>query len=160
MRCSLGLGITAVAAVVTASAAPLHAAERVALAHSVFVERAIPAADGRLSRVLEPARALRKGDRLVYVVAWRTAGRQAEGERFTITNPLPRSVAYQRSADGREEVSIDGGRTWGQIGNLRVRDDGGWRNASAEDVTHVRWNVPRELAQAGSGRLTFSGIVR
>ncbi len=155
MRCSPGFGAATIAAVM-ASATPLHATERVALAHSVFVERAIPAADGRLSRVLEPARALRKGDRLVYVVAWR-ADRSV---RFIITNPLPRSVAYQRSANGREEVSTDGGTTWGKLGELRVRDDGSWRNASAEDVTHVRWSVPREIAQAGSGRLTFSGIVR
>ncbi len=155
MCCNLGFGAATIAAVM-ASTAPLHAAERVALEHSVFVERAIPAADGRLSRVLEPARTLRKGDRLVYVVAWRAD----RSDRFIITNPLPRTVAYQRSANGREEVSTDGGNTWGQLGELRVRDDGGWRNASAEDVTHVRWSVPRELALAGSGRLTFSGIVR
>ena len=164
MRGSLIWGITTIAAMMAGSA-PLQGAakgnaERVALAHSVFVERAVPGTGGRLSRVLEPARALRKGDRLVYVVAWRTAGHRAEGQDFTITNPLPRAVSYQRSANGAEQVSIDGGRTWGQLDDLRVRDDAGWRDASAEDVTHVRWNVPRRAAQAGSGRLTFSGIVR
>ena len=157
----VGLAPLALAAATLLGSTPLHAAAqgnlaRVALAHSVFVERAIPAADGRTAKVLEPARTLRRGDRLVYVVAWKAA----RSDRFTITNPLPRAVAYQRSADGREDVSIDGGRTWGQLAGLRIRDDGGWRNASAEDVTHVRWRVPRQLALAGSGRLTFSGIVR
>ena len=66
-----------VAAAVLAGTAPLHAAERVALEHSVFVEREISAADGRVARVLEPARALRRGDRLVYVVAWRSVGGRA-----------------------------------------------------------------------------------
>lgn len=164
MRRNVILGTATIAAALAASA-PAEAAargsgERVALVHSVFVERAVPGAGGRSSRVLEPARALRKGDRLVYVVAWRTAGRQAQGHDFTITNPLPRTVSYQRSANGAEQVSIDGGRSWGQLEDLRVRDDAGWRGASAEDVTHVRWSVPRRAAQAGSGRLTFSGIVR
>ena len=157
----VALAPLALAAATLLGSTPLHAgpqgsAERVALAHSVFVERAIPAADGRMARVLEPARTLRRGDRLVYIVAWKAT----RSDRFTITNPLPRSVSYQRSADGREEVSTDSGRTWGQLAALRVHDNDGWRNASAEDVTHVRWRVPKQLALAGSGRLTFSGIVR
>lgn len=146
----------AVLAAMLAGAAPLHAASPVALEHSVFVEREISAGDGRSARVLEPARVLRRGDRLVYVVAWKAD----KPGRFTIVNPLPRAVAYQRSANGLEEVSTDGGRTWGQLAELRIREDGTWRGASAEDVTHVRWQMPKQLAVAGSGRLTFSGIVR
>ena len=133
-------------------AAPLAAAERVAVKHSVFVEREVEAPGGRAARVLEPARALRRGDRVVYFVAWRAA----DGETFTITNPLPATVAYQRTANGFEDVSVDGGRTWGKLGELRI----GGRDATAEDVTHVRWRVPRQVALAGSGRLTWSGVVR
>jgi hypothetical protein len=140
----------AVAAIVAAH--PAVAADNVAIAHTVFVERGSPGS----GRVLEPARALRRGDRVVYVVSWRAA----EPERFTITNPLPRSVAYQGSADGREDVSTDGGRTWGKLGDLRVRDGNVWRDATPEDVTHVRWQVPRQLALAGRGQVTWSAIVR
>jgi hypothetical protein len=132
-------------------AAPALAAERVALSHDVFVERA-----GEDGRVLEPARNLHRGERVVYVVSWRAAA----GERFTITNPLPRTVAYQGSADGAEQVSVDGGATWGKLAELRVRDGAGWRDATPEDVTHLRWQVPRALALAGSGSLTWCACVR
>ena len=134
-----------------AMATPTLAAERVSVAQSVFVER-----DGESGRVIEPARTLRRGERVIYMVSWRAAA----AERFTITNPLPRTVAYQGSADGTEQVSVDGGATWGKLEALRVRDGSRWRDATPEDVTHIRWQVPRTLALAGSGSLTWSAIVR
>ena len=134
------------------------AAAPVAVANSVYVEREISIGNGSSTRVLEPARTLRRGDRLVYVVSWRAP--QARGEHLTITNPLPRTIAYERSAGGDEDVSVDGGRSWGKLDRLRFRDGSVWRYATPEDVTHIRWIVPPQLALAGSGRLTWSGIVR
>jgi hypothetical protein len=136
------------------ASAPAWAAEPVAVANSVYVEREAAGSN----RVLEPAGELRRGDRLVYVVSWKAA--QGRAEQFTITNPLPRTIAYQRSAGGAEEVSVDGGRTWGKLDALRIRDGAGWRDASPEDVTHVRWRIPAQVAIAGRGSLTWSGIVR
>jgi hypothetical protein len=138
--------------------APLAQAAPVTIANTVFVEREVAIGNGSSAKVLEPARTLRRGDRLVYVVSWRAP--QARGEHLTITNPLPRTIAYERSADGDEDVSVDGGRSWGKLDALRVRDGSVWRYATPQDVTHVRWNVPPQLALAGSGRLTWSGIVR
>jgi hypothetical protein len=85
----------------------------------------------------------------VTIISWR----QASGS-FTVTNPVPRHLAYQGSAVDDEEVSVDGGRTWGRIGELSI----GARQATAEDVTHVRWHVP--AARASAGRIAYSGIVR
>lgn len=135
------LGVAARTAVQTVPA--------VSVDSSIFVERG--SADS--GRLLQPASQLRRGDRVVYVVSWYRLG-GAGG--FVVTNPLPRTVYYQRSASGTEEVSVDGGRTWGKLGALRV----GSRIATAEDVTHVRWRVaPHEAAQ-GSGRIAYSAIVR
>ena len=145
-----------------ASLAPAtaHAAERVQLASDVFVERFVPGPGGRLSRVLERPAALHPGDRLIFVVNWKA--RAAGGSRdFTVTNPLPRSVAYQRSIEADEEVSIDGGANWGRIEDLHLRDeDGRARHATPEDVTHVRWRVPARVAVLGSGQITYRGVVR
>ncbi len=138
--------------------APLAHAAPVTVANTVYVEREVAIGNGGVARVLEPAQSLRRGDRLVYVVSWRAP--QARGEHLTITNPLPRTIAYERSASGDEDVSVDGGRSWGKLDALRFRDGMVWRFATPQDVTHIRWKVPPQLALAGSGRLTWSGIVR
>ncbi len=129
---------------VAAFAAPL-----VAIDSAVFVERLRPGA----VRLLEPARQLKRGDRLVYVVSWQRLG--GDGG-FTVTNPLPRAVYFQRSAAGDEDVSIDGGKRWGKLEGLRI----GARIATPEDVTHLRWRVAPEQAAKGTGRITYSAIVR
>jgi hypothetical protein len=131
------------------AAAPALANPGVALDSAVFVERTEP---GNV-RNLEPASRLSRGDRVVTIVSWR---RDAGNGGFTLINPLPRAVAYQASARDDEQVSVDGGRTWGRLGELRL----GERFATAEDVTHLRWRVPAGQAAARVGRIAYSGIVR
>lgn len=121
----------------------------VALDSAVFVETMSP---GNVRR-LEPAARLSRGDRVVTVLSWQRLGPSRSAAGLTLVNPLPRAIAYQASGSDSEEVSTDGGRTWGQIGSLRF----GNRLATPEDVTHVRWRLP---ATAGSGRIAYSGIVR
>lgn len=125
------------------------AAPNVATNSAVFVERL----ESDTVRRLEPADRLARGDRVVTIVTWYRLGGAGA---FTITNSLPRSIAYQKSARGDEEVSVDGGRSWGRLADLRV----GSRNATPEDVTHVRWRIPAERAQFGKGHIAYSGIVR
>jgi hypothetical protein len=121
----------------------------VAMDSAVFIERAQP--DN--SRSLVPASRLSRGDRVITVLTWYRMG--GDGG-FTITNPLPRAIAYQSSARDNQEVSVDGGRSWGTLGDLRI----GPRLATPEDVTHVRWRVQPGLAAQGRGQIAFSGIVR
>ncbi|KPF83461.1 hypothetical protein [Novosphingobium sp. AAP93] len=147
------------AMVVAGALAPgaAHAAGGVQFASDVFVERFQPAPGGRTARILERADQLRPGDRVIFVVNW--SGRKDGG--FTVTNPLPRTIAFAGGADGAQEVSVDGGRTWGALGALTVRDAyGRQRQAHAEDVTHLRWRIPTQLALAGTGQMTWRGVVR
>ncbi len=148
------ISAAALLAISTMAALPhtAQAAPSVALDSSVFVER-VSDDGGNVVRSLERAQALRSGDRVVTVVTWYRLG--GDGA-FTLTNPVPRGVYYQGSADGSEQVSIDGGRSWGRIGELRL----GNRFATVEDVTHVRWNVPAGQVASGRGRIAYAGIVR
>lgn len=133
-----GLAITLAQA---ASAQPAVATDS-----AVFVERE----QHGTGRMLEPADRLSRGDRVVTVVRW---FRMGGGGGFTLTNPLPRTISYQASARDDQEVSVDGGRTWGRLGELRIAG----HVATPEDVTHMRWRIP---AGSGQGRIAYSGIVR
>ncbi|KUR70714.1 hypothetical protein AQZ52_12755 [Novosphingobium fuchskuhlense] len=134
-----------------------HAAAGMQFASDVFVERFQPAPGGRTARILERADQLRPGDRVIFVVNW--SGRKDGG--FTVTNPLPRTIAFAGATDETQEVSVDGGRTWGALEALTVHDAAGRaRPAHAEDVTHLRWRIPAPQALAGAGQMTWRGVVR
>ena len=148
MACSTPWGaFAAVALVGGALPAAAHAAPAVATQSAVYVERLQP--DAR--RRLEPASRLCRGDRIITVVNW---SRATGTGPFVITNPLPSSVAYQSSAWDDQDVSVDGGRTWGRLGALRV----GNRFATPEDVTHMRWRISGQ--ERRRGQIAYSGIVR
>ena len=149
------LPIIAATAFAAAIAAPLHADAGVILNSAVFVERSDGAAHAR--RFIEPASLLNRGDNVVMVLDWH-AHRQSNG--FVLTSPIPGTLKFQRSSRDNQEVSVDGGKSWGQIGQLRVADGGAWRFATPEDVTHIRWRIPADMATRGSGRVTYRALVR
>lgn len=140
---TLAIGVT------FTSPASAQGTPTVATDSAVYVERVGPDA----SRHLEPARQFAHGDRVVTVVRWYRMG--GDGG-FVITNPLPASMTYQESASDAQEVSVDGGRTWGRLEDLRV----GNRRAAPADVTHVRWRIPSSSAARGRGEIAYAGIVR
>ncbi len=150
----LGLALASIAAIAPCCA---DAAGPVQFASDVFVERFQATPSGRVARTLERVERLQQGDRVIFVVNWKAA-RTSE---FTVTNPMPRAVSFQRSAAGDEEVSVDGGRTWGDLSALTIREaDGAMRHAVPEDVTHLRWRIPSVLAAQGEGQMIYRGIVR
>jgi hypothetical protein len=140
MRFGLVIGSLACLA---ASAA--FAQSAVDISRSVYIERNAGGA-----RAIEPASTLRKGDKVVLVVEWR-----ADDARrgFTVQSAVPRDLAFQRAGSDTVEMSIDGGRSWGRLGGLKVGD----RLASVEDVTHLRWRV---AAGSDRGMLSYSAVVR
>ncbi len=138
-------------------AAPAAAKPDVALDSSVYVERIGHTDDGRILRRIEPASRLVRGDKVVLVVEWRT---DAEGRPFAVTSPIPVTLKFQRSGHEGEQVSVDGGASWGELGEIKVREGSATRLASAADVTHVRWQVSSREASRGSGRITYSAVVR
>ncbi|OJW63577.1 MAG: hypothetical protein BGO57_15350 [Sphingomonadales bacterium 63-6] len=138
-------------------ATPTMAKRPVSLDSAVFVERLGHTNDGRVERWIEPARQLKRGDRLVLVVEWQSV---PDAKGFAVTSPIPRSIAFQDASSDAVEVSVDGGKSWGRLGELKATDGLGSRLATAEDVTHLRWRVNPDDARRGTGRVTYSAIVR
>ncbi len=147
------------AAATAAAPALAQSANPVQLNSDVLVERTITE-NGQTRVMLEEPRAVIPGDTLVFVLRYENTGRQA-ATNFVITNPLPQAVRYTGTVDAGASVSIDGGRNWGLLSELRVRDaDGTMRPARAEEVTHIRWAFAQPIAAGQTGRLMFRGIVR
>ncbi len=136
------------------------AASVLKLSSNVFVESTITLSDGSNKAVLNKPTTVLPGDNLVFVVKY-TNTSPKPASNLLVTNPLPAPVIYNGSHDGNEEVSVDGGNSWGVLSALFVIEtDGTSRPASMRDVTHVRWEITDTLAPGESGKLIFRGIVR
>ncbi|MCW5647536.1 MAG: DUF11 domain-containing protein [Sphingopyxis sp.] len=136
------------------------AANHVALANDVFVERVTTDTQGKQRILLEEPKVVVPGDRLVFVLNYRNAGAQP-ADKFVITNPLPDAVRFADAGDTRPLVSVDGGQGWGRLDELTVaQPDGTRRPAQPADVTHLRWAFQKPIPAGASGKLMFRGVVK
>ena len=136
------------------------AANEVALSSEVFVERTKQDAAGKPQTVREKPEVVTPGDKLVFVLRYSNGGAQPASD-FTVTNPIPAAVAYTAAEGAGSTVSVDGGKTWGQLGSLKVAlPDGTSRAALASDVTHVRWRFAQPIPAKSGGEVSFRGVVR
>ncbi|OZA93829.1 MAG: hypothetical protein B7X57_03695 [Erythrobacter sp. 34-65-8] len=125
----------------------------VEISRAVFIERKAAVAPGRMALSLEPATTLKRGDVVVLMLEWTAPGRP---DAFVVSSRVPRDLAFRRSGGMNPQVSTDGGKSWGELGTLRI----GQRKATPEDVTHLRWHVSDTEAALGRGTMTYSAIVR
>jgi uncharacterized repeat protein (TIGR01451 family) len=136
------------------------AQSQVALNSEIFVERESRDASGAARTTLETPGVVTPGDRLVFVLTYRNNGSAAATD-FVITNPIPDSVEYAGSNSAGAVHSIDGGRNWGALAALTVRDaQGNSRPATFADVTHVRWTFAQPIPAGSGGEVRFRGIVK
>lgn len=136
------------------------AANNVALSSDVFVERKVEKPDGKTAVLLEKPKTVLPGDNLVFVVKYKNVGK-APATDFSVTNPLPKAVAFNGTSDGAEIVSIDGGKNWGSLSTLKyTRKNGEVRPALMSDVTHIKWKFNRTLSVGSEGKLVFRGTVK
>jgi uncharacterized repeat protein (TIGR01451 family) len=136
------------------------AQNQVALNSEVFVERTTRDASGAARVALEPPGVVTPGDPLVFVLRYHNNG-SAPAADFVVTNPIPESVGFLGTESAGAVYSVDGGRTWGALAALTVRNpDGTSRAATQADVTHVRWQLAQAIPAGGRGELRFRGVVK
>jgi uncharacterized repeat protein (TIGR01451 family) len=140
--------------------AAANAADEVALSSQIFVEKTVTDARGEAKTVRQVPAIVTPGDRLVFVLAYKNGG-TAPATGFTVTNPIPASVSFASVDAAGAELSIDGGKSWGQLSALKVAAaDGTRRPAVVADVTHIRWSFSRPIPVGGNGELSFRGTVK
>lgn len=149
--------VSVLAGLALAVSAPAAAKDTVALSGKVQVERTITE-NGETKKVLVAPEGVVPGDRLLFATSYENAGSEAV-ENFVVTNPLPSAIRLA-DADPTFDVSVDGGKTFGNLASLQVDEpEKGLRAAEARDVTHIRWTLKR-LEPGVKGSLNYYGIVR
>jgi uncharacterized repeat protein (TIGR01451 family) len=151
----------AAAALAAILATPAFAGGPLQVASKVLTEKKTAAADGTTRVALVPAKKVVPGDKVVFVLDYTNTGAQPLGN-VVLDNPVPQQLAYRSAAPGSPapEVSVDG-KTYGELGTLRVRTaTGGMRAASADDVTNVRWRLTSPITAGSHGQLAFQAVLK
>lgn len=157
---TLSTGRTLLIAALVAFGTAAAAVAQVSVENKVFVETFVTASDGTMERQLKPANTVLPGDRLVYVISYRNAGKQPSAD-FVITNPIASTIEFIGEETAGAEMSTDGGKTYGQLIQMRITNpDGSQRAARRSDVTHLRWRLPGAVAPGASGQVTFKARLK
>lgn len=129
------------------------------LLDSVVLSEQLGVVNGKPQTVLKTPGTVLPGDKLVFRTRYRNEGK-APATKVVVSNPLPAGVAFAGQASPGSDFSVDGGRTFGAFGALKVHDvSGATRAATVADVTTIRWTVAT-IAPGASGTLSYRGIVR
>ena len=151
----------ALGAAVVLCAGMAHAAGKLEISNAVFQEIEVQTEDGRTERRQVPASRVVPGNEVIYVISYRNVG-DGPVANVAITNPVPAELTFVGSAGALpvSEFSVDQGAAFGALAELTVPGpDGTPRQATANDVTHLRWNLP-ELPAGSDGAVSFTARVR
>ena len=153
----LFLTLIAAAGLAFAPKAALAQPGQVGLQGDVKLEKTVTE-NGKTEKVLADTKVVVPGDRLLSTSFVNNGATPVE--QFVVTNPLPSAVVLAPESAAGLDVSVDGGKTYGRLADLKVADgNGGQRAAEATDVTHVRWIIPT-IAPRQQGKVEFYAIVR
>ncbi len=133
------------------------------LLSSASVERVVSMEyeDGSTETEYVPVEAVEPGEELAYVVSFRNDG-AVEEDSVVMTIPVPDDMIYVEDSviadDAAVDFSIDGGKSFAPREGLLVEDGDYIREASAADITHVRWTFAR-MTPGEEGMLAFHAIL-
>lgn len=142
-------------------------ASAVTLRSDVKIERTERDASGNEKTVLLTPKdvAVVPGDNVVFTLFVHNPSAQpAVG--FKATNPMPAAVRFEAVAEDWAELSVDNGKSWGKLANLKIKTKGAAgaadieRPATAQDVTHVRWVFADAIAPSAQRTIQYRGVVK
>ncbi len=176
---ALSLGMIALSGSFTAHA---QAPSAVTLKTVALVERSEQGPNGQQQATLKaPSEtSVVPGDIVVFKTSYENSGAVAV-DGVVAENKMPKVVQFVDVDSDWADVSIDGGKSWGKLGQLmlteRINEAAKYdaqtgakisdavskevsRSAKAEDVTHVRWVFAKPLAPGEKGIVSYRGRIR
>ncbi|MCC2637428.1 MAG: conserved repeat domain protein [Moraxellaceae bacterium] len=143
---------------------PVVAQAELVLKSEALQEVAVKGKDGKVQKKRQAVTTATPGTEVIYVITYRNTGTQP-ANAVVVNNPIPAGMRYQAgSAEGagaRSEVSVDGGKQYGALETLRVKNaDGTMRPARGEDVTHARWTVLGAVPAGKDGSVSYRAVVK
>lgn len=155
----LSFAFFASVAIVSASPAAAAAAPGAVALHGDVKLETTTVQNGVEKIVLVDPKVVVPGNRLLFSTSYRNQS-ATPVQNFVVTNPVPAGIAVAAKDAATLTVSVDGGKTWGKLAALTVKDARGVaRPAQAGDVTHVRWTVAA-IAPGASGSVAYHAIVK
>ena len=155
----LSIGFFISLAIVSVSPAAAYAAPVAVALHGDVKLETIKTENGVEKIVLATPKVVVPGNRLLFSTSYRNES-ATPVQNFVVTNPVPTGIAVAAQDAASLTVSVDGGKTWGKLAALSVKDARGVaRPAQAGDVTHVRWTVA-SIAPGASGSVAYHAIVK
>lgn len=132
----------------------------IVLTTNVYQDVQVKGPDGTVTTKRLPAKTVVPGGEVIYEIGYENTGK-AVATDVAINNPLqPELVFVAVEGTPATAVSVDGGKTFGNLPDLKVTgNDGKTRPAQADDVTNVRWILARVEAGA-KGKVSFRVRVR
>lgn len=121
----------------------------------------------KVKKLVPPGKVV-PGDEVIYTTTYTNNGTRP-ADKVVITNPVPTHTRYRDgSATGagtRIVFSVDGGKTYGLREKLTVatKDPGGTdivRPATADDYTHIRWELRDAVAPGRNGFVRFRVVIK
>jgi len=146
-----------------AAAKPGGGVELISLAEVEVVQKN-DAGQEVLKRVEASKANVAPGDTVIFTVNYVNNGDQAATD-VAVNNPVPQHMTYvDNSAEGKDaaiDFSVDNGKTYGQIANLKSRTAAGKeRPAAPADVTTIRWILKRPLQAGAKGSVSYKAKVK
>lgn len=141
-------------------ATPAALQAQVELSSKIQLEKSVPDASGKVTVKLEEPAKVVPGDKLLFTIRYENNSGKA-ADNFVVNNPIPGGVAFAGDQSEGADFSVDGGKTFGALGALKVKQaDGSSRAAGQADVTNIRWKFASPVAAGAKGVLQFHAIVK
>lgn len=131
--------------------------------NEAFKESEVVAKNGSKTKALVPVTKVVPGEEVLYVITYQNKGTEVATD-VVITNPIPKHMTYKaqesEKSDIKAELSVDGGKKWGDLANLKITDKlRKVRPAPPSDVTHVRWTVAGAVKPNEEGKVRLKAVL-